>query len=116
VKSKKSITVEMPDGKTYIVAAEHIAHDRATCYAKKDKDTTYAEEFEHAMGDDDEMLDWAANNMNWKDVEGFARVYKIATATPKQMQEDWVNGNRAIIHTPADMLDLVLPEPPKAKK
>lgn len=53
--------------------AEAIAKHRAEYYAKRDKNTTYDEEFAFAMEDEGELLDWFHNNMDWEDIEADAK-------------------------------------------
>ena len=52
-------------GYVFHVDAHAVAHDRATYYAEKDKDTTYQDEYNFTMGDDYELSDWYQNNMGW---------------------------------------------------
>nr|WP_202877290.1 hypothetical protein [Brevibacillus laterosporus] len=37
-----------------------------------DADTDFDEEYEYTLSNEEELIDWAANNMNWEDVEKFA--------------------------------------------
>lgn len=61
----KKIFLKLDDGRIYSIPAHVIAHNRATYYAQKDKDTTYQEEYDFAMRDSYELNDWLWNNMNW---------------------------------------------------
>lgn len=60
---KVLITVE--NGDVYSVQAHDIAHDRAAFYEKRDKTTTYGEEYDFAISDRSELLDWLFGNMDW---------------------------------------------------
>lgn len=86
----------MPDGSKWEVPARVIAEDRAKYYAsQEDAETTYEQEFESTMKDHDELIDWAANNMNWEAV-----VAKASRAVPPPIvnyQEGWCNGEKEII-------------------
>ena len=81
----KKILVEFSDGKVYAIPAEFVANARAKYYAdldvKKGAKETFAEifqqEFEFAMKDDDELLDWLEGDMNWEDVREVAELYNI---------------------------------------
>ena len=80
----KKILVLFSDNKTYAIPAEFVANARAKYYADKDilnSSVVYSEvfqqEFEYTMKDDDELLDWIENNMNWEDVEEIAELYEV---------------------------------------
>lgn len=55
-------------GEQWALPKEVVAHNRALYYEKRDKDTTYKEEFDFVMGDDFEAQDWFRNNMDPEDV------------------------------------------------
>lgn len=65
----------MPDGSKWDVPAVLIAENRASYYAKHDTgeesgveyDRKYAEELDYTLRKGDELMDWAANSMNWSD-------------------------------------------------
>lgn len=106
--SQKAIVIEMPDHSKWIVAAECVAHDRASHYAD---DTPYDQTFAETMADESELLDWAANNMNWSDIEPFAREYRKQPETSDDdFQDGWCNGEKEVIKTPATCADLFLPD------
>lgn len=85
----------MPDRSEWEVPAEIVAKDRATYYAKHDKDTTYEGEFEYTMSSNFELLDWAANNMDWSDVS--AHAVEVSAHEAVDFQEGWVNGYKEVI-------------------
>jgi hypothetical protein len=98
----KMLTIEMPDGSKWGVPVEVIARSRATHYAHEfggniqrslDEDTLQLFE-----SDDYEIEDWAANNMNWSDVQDHAKKLKDAET---DFQEGWVNGEKAVIEVTA---------------
>lgn len=60
----KRIRITLEDGRIYSIAAHAVAHDRATYYANGDM-AQYAKEYEHAVTDDDELMDWLIGDMNW---------------------------------------------------
>jgi hypothetical protein len=88
----KYLRVTMPDGTQWDVPAGLIALDRANYYATtmNERDDEYA----YALDNPDELLDWAANNMNWADVASEAReVGREST----DYQEGWINGEKEIV-------------------
>ena len=93
--AEKYLRVTMPDGSKWDVPARLVAENRAKYYAKNDPDTTYEEEFEFTMSDEYELFDWAADNMNWEDVEEFAVRHLGPYDT--DFQEGWVNGEKEIV-------------------
>lgn len=93
--AEKFLRITMTDGSKWDVPALLIAEDRAKYYAKVDPDTTYKEEFEFTMSDDFQLIDWAANNMDWDDVEKFA--VKVADPPKPDFQESWINGEKEIV-------------------
>ena len=92
----------MPDGSEWDVPAELVAHSRAKCYADKDTGETsgvkhteaYKREMEYTLGDHSELLDWAANNMNWEDVQAAATMHKAGSV---DYQEGWLNGDKSVV-------------------
>lgn len=94
----KVLRVNMPDGSKWDVPVSVIAQNRAENYAHEyggdvqrslDEDTLPLFEADHY-----EIADWAANNMNWEDVE---RVAQMASASEIDYQEGWVNGGKVIV-------------------
>ncbi len=98
----KVLRVTMPNGDIYDVLAHFIAHERAVYYADRDhgednskeKLAAYTEEFEYAMDDESELIDWATGNMDWKDVAKYATLIK---STKVDLQEGWVNGDKEVV-------------------
>lgn len=103
---EKFILVTMPDGSIWKVRAERVIVDRATYYAQQDSakgerpyEEIFDEEYTYGRGHNEEILDWAANNMNWSDVaHGAVKLPQPEKQlTPEQFQEGWVNGKKQII-------------------
>ncbi|MEW6560392.1 MAG: hypothetical protein AB1412_09370 [Pseudomonadota bacterium] len=46
-----------------------------------------------------EVEDWAANNMNWSDVESQAK--KLQDAPAPDFQDGWMNGAKAVVEVTA---------------
>lgn len=94
----KMLMVDMPDGSKWGVPVDLIARNRAAHYAHEfdgDIERSLAEDTIPLFDDDEyEVEDWAANNMNWKDVEAHARKLQDAQT---DFQEGWVNGDKAVI-------------------
>lgn len=98
----KFMTIKMPDGSTWAVPVRVIAEDRAKYYAdefdgsvEKSLEEDTAPLFEE---DDYAIEDWAANNMDWSDVEEFAK--ELEEEKEVDFQEGWVNGDKEIIELP----------------
>jgi hypothetical protein len=100
----KFLRVTMPDGSQYDVPAYLIASNRATYYAECDTgetsgpefDKIFKIEFDYAMACHDEIVDWAANNMNWSNVSGDSERVG-GTLSPEDFQEGWLNGDKEIV-------------------
>lgn len=61
----KKIYIALADGRTYSVLAHDVAHNRATHYAERDKDSTYQSEYDFTISDKFELTDWLFNQMDW---------------------------------------------------
>ncbi|SRR6266852_5121996 len=102
----KYIHITMPDGSVWKVPADSVARDRAKYYAKQDTlhhsedyQAVYDNEYRVAMRDHEELIDWAANNMNWSDVaESATEIPRPPRVlTPSEFQEGWMNGEKSIV-------------------
>ena len=91
----KHIKVTMPDGSQWSVPADVVAADRAKHYAEKDGtgEEGYRQEYELAMRDNAELLDWAENNMDWDDVAPYARQVDWPGV---DYYDGWMNGEKEI--------------------
>lgn len=92
---KPYMTIKMDDGSLWAVPCRVIAEDRAKHYAD-DPDSSYQAEFDYTMKNSNELIDWAANNMNWKDVVNVA-VKLNSRQIPPDYQEGWVNGVKDVV-------------------
>lgn len=70
-------------GYMWHVPLSAIAKHRAEYYARVDKDTTFAAEFDFVMEDDFEGVDWYENNMDFINIKDQARLVQ----TPEVMDE-----------------------------
>lgn len=100
--SGKYLRVTMSDGSEWDAPAKLIANDRARCYCSREKlgnakayNDLFQKEFDYAINNDAELLDWAAGNMNWLDVAMEAEQTKMPDDV--DYQEGWVNGKKQII-------------------
>lgn len=95
---QKVIRVEMGDGSKWDVPAEIVANDRAahftTYQSGIEKGNSFKQEKEFALQDNEALLDWAENNINWKDIGPHAKRVKTGTI---DYQEGWVNGHKEVI-------------------
>jgi hypothetical protein len=81
------IELEALDGSKWYIPAAIVQASWAAHYGE-----TFAENEEL---DEDELLDWAKNDMNWSDVREHAR--QVKEADPCDMQESWTEGDMAVI-------------------
>ncbi len=107
------LRVTMENGEVWDIDLTTIAIDRARYYAELDNpdDTvenhstnwhkTYNEEHKLTMTDESIATDWASGNMNWDEVEPYAR--KITTESKGfDYQDGWINGDMEIIKKDTD--------------
>ena len=96
----RDYVVTMPNGEAWKVPVWVIVADRAQSYAEDDEnDISYVEAFSDTLeifhSNEEEIKDWARNNMNWEDVKPYAGRVELARDT--DFQEGWVNGVVEII-------------------
>jgi hypothetical protein len=84
----------MPDRSIWAVPAEIVAESLARHYAKADGEAYLKEDYENALSDNSLLLDWAENNMNWKDVCQAA--FQVSPGKV-DYQEGWVNGPKQVV-------------------
>lgn len=98
----KHLQIEMPDGSKWAVPVHVIAMNRAAYYAKNDGVSIEASLNNDTLplfeADEFEIEDWAANNMNWEDVEHLAVCIGKGGS---DYQDGWCNGEKKIIELPA---------------
>jgi hypothetical protein len=87
----KYLVVTMPNKRQYLVPARVVAENKAE-YMSKKHGTKYEDEYFEAIGDDSEIVDWAANNMNWKDIAHTAHPIPEIPLTDEQLEDGWCNG------------------------
>lgn len=97
---KQRLIVEMPDGSRWGVPVMVIARHRAAEYAHEfggDVERSLAEDTIPLFESDEfEIKDWAANNMNWSDVQQHAGRMAHSTVEP-DYQEGWINGPKELV-------------------
>lgn len=90
----KLMTIEMPDGSKWGVPVALIARNRATHYASEfggDVERSLVEDTLPLFEESDyEISDWAKNQMNWSDFDGYQ--VKVSDSPPPDFQEAWING------------------------
>lgn len=95
----KQLVVTMQDGSKWAVPVSVIALNRACSYAKEFGGDTQRSLDEDTIplfeSDSFEIKDWAANNMNWKDVADHAK--NIQIKDPDFYQDGWVNGYKEVV-------------------
>lgn len=97
----KTLRITMPDGSKWDVPVMVIARDRAEYYA--DNDDEFGGSYERSLKEDTiplfesdiyEVESWAANNMDWGEVEDYA----ARMSEPSIDYEDgWANGEKEIV-------------------
>ena len=99
---KKEMLVTMPDGAVYAVPVMTIARHRAKYYAQERKE--FDCDLQRSLDEDTiplftedtyEIEDWAANNMNWDDVNHDVR--RVSGPELPDFQEGWVNGDKDFV-------------------
>lgn len=98
----KALRITMPDGSKWDVPLEIIARSRAAQYADEfggDAQRSLAEDTLPLFDQDpDEAIEWAANNMNWSDVAGYAtQSVQPAPLTDRDKQTGWMTGDKEIV-------------------
>lgn len=91
---KKYMTIEMPDKSVWQVPVAVIASNRAEAYKHEfggDIERSLAEDTIPLFTDTYEIEDWAANNMNWRDV---AKHAVMVSGGDVDYQAGWVNGEK----------------------
>jgi hypothetical protein len=94
----KYLRVEMEDGSEYDIPVSVIAENRAEMYKDEfggDIQRSLSEDTNPLFESDSyEIEDWAANNMNWIDVESVA--VRVSNGSV-DFQEGWLNGDKKIV-------------------
>lgn len=90
----KYIRITMPDGSEWDVPAALVAHNITTEYVRRKPALIYSDEYEHTLAHNGVLLDWAANNMNWSDVQASATMHKAGSV---DYQKGWVNGAKSVV-------------------
>ena len=98
---ERFLLIQFSDRTWWKIPARIIADSRANYFAEADSakgDGEYAdvykEEFEYTLGDDAELIDWAKNSMDWKDVKAFATQERSEDA---DYDKEWCNCDCEII-------------------
>ncbi|MBC8489855.1 MAG: hypothetical protein H8D45_27885 [Bacteroidetes bacterium] len=97
----KYLVVEMSDKTQWAIPAKLIAINRAQYYAQLETERgngeyedVFAKEVKYAMSDEHEITDWAANNMNWKDV--YSHAIQLTTSHSVDYYRDWINAPMSV--------------------
>ena len=90
---QKYLRVTMPDGSKWDVPLILIAENRAAAIVGA-PGKEFDKEVESLLKEEYEIIDWAQNIMDWKDVVLQARMVKDAEV---DYQEGWMNGKKEII-------------------
>ena len=88
--TEKYLRVTMPNGSKWDIPATLIAGNRAKHYTA----ILIGEEFKFALENNNVLMLWAKNMMDWGDVVLYAQ---RAPTQEMDWQEGWINGNKEII-------------------
>jgi len=94
----RQLHIDMPDGAVWGVPVAIIAQSYAAYLGDENSKLLHSAALKMAFErfeDDEEVLDWAANNMDWSDVEDYAYVVTDA-ANDVDYDEGWTNGDKVI--------------------
>lgn len=99
---RQFLRITMNNGSKWDIPCDIIADHRARYYTleeigdltSKEARDYYNEEMEYALCHEDEIFDWAANNMNWDDVALWA--VKVSDLEP-DLEDGLCNGEKEII-------------------
>jgi hypothetical protein len=74
---EKCIKIQFPNGDIFYVPSTVIAENRANYYSSVDGyeigSNEWQEEVNYALNTEYEIEDWLRNNMNWNDLEPYAK-------------------------------------------
>lgn len=101
----KYIHAKMSNGETYRIPADVVARSMGAYYGRRNWESGYREganpvdqieiEALRALRDDDELIDWAANNMNWEDVAAVATL--VESAPSIDLDSEWTNAWMTVV-------------------
>lgn len=91
---KQFIHITLPSGHVYEIPTAVIANNRAAYYAenRKDEFPTLQAALEDTIGlfdDATEIAEWAANNMNWDEIEPNARLIRYINKPTPWHEGEW---------------------------
>jgi len=95
----KFIKIEMLDKSVWEIPARIVALHKATYYADKansgERNVVFAKEFEFMLEDDDEIIDWLQNNMDWSDIKSEA--HKVTDNVDVDYEDDFCNREMEVV-------------------
>ena len=88
---EKCLKIRFSNGDLFAISTRIIAEDRAKYYATIDGydkgSYEWESEVQYALNDVFELKDWMSNNMDWSDLEPYAR--KVEDAGDLDYEENW---------------------------
>lgn len=86
------LRVTFANGEIWEIPAQVIVDDRDNQYKDEEEDTAGQEDHDY------EITDWASNNMNWSDLEPYAKFVK---QPPKAFDYEagWCNAEKKVVDT-----------------
>ena len=96
-----TIVVEFENLDTFHIDGDIIARARADYYATEVDGhphgcPEWGQEYEYSLSDDQELLDWLQNNMNWADIAEHATKVERVHARP-DYEEMWGNADVEVL-------------------
>lgn len=85
------LNVRFSDGKYYSIPADIIALARAEYILKHDAEANKDDEFNYALQDEQELIDWAFGNMDWAQVKNHAQLVGQTMPTA-DYEDEWSTG------------------------
>ncbi len=94
----KFLIVTFSDNRSYKIPLVHIAAVRAKYYSEIDHlrygqlniDNLFQDEFQYGLENENELIDYAFNNMDWSDVSSFAIEIRRDHPIP-DYEKEWTN-------------------------
>jgi hypothetical protein len=95
---EKILRVKFSNGDEFGIPVRVIAEHRANDYAETDgyekESNEWEQEVQYAMNDEYEIEDWAANNMNWSELEPFAT---LLDKSDFDYEDQWGDADKKVI-------------------
>jgi hypothetical protein len=96
---EKILRVKFSNGDEFSIPTRIIAENRANYYSEVDgyekESNEWEQEVQYAMNDEYEIEDWAANNMNWDELEPFATL--LDKSEEFDYEDEWGEADKKVV-------------------